>query len=399
MKTAKRYQVFVSYAHEDLGTVRQIVCGLRKRKLNVWFDKEDLGRGRWKQKIVKAISKSRFFVICISEAALLKTGADNDKIGFQDEELNIAYNIALDQPDSVFTIVPVRLEDCGRGDFRISSFQQYDLFDDLEKGLDKLSIDLGGISLSDATAKDDRTEDEKIIKSFLGKAIAANYAGDYNKAIKITDAVLEIKPDDAEAWHSKGIALGNLKHHEKALEAFNEALQIEPDNTRTWRVKCLALSHLSRFEEALEAANNALKIKPDAAKTWYIKGVILGKLSRFEEALEASNKALEIKPDDADAWHSTGIALGKLNRFSEALEAFNKALDLKPDLAEVWYLKGLTLGILRRFEEALEAFNKALEIEPDNADALLLKNKFQSRGKEGNLLKRKAMEWWSSISK
>ena len=103
-----RNQVFISYAHEDLPIVRQIVAGLKERKLDVWFDKKHLGAGRWKQKIIKAINQSRFFVICISKAALQKTGADSDKIGFQDEELNTAYIIAQDQPDNEFTIVPVR---------------------------------------------------------------------------------------------------------------------------------------------------------------------------------------------------------------------------------------------------------------------------------------------------
>jgi hypothetical protein len=51
MAITNRDRVFLSYAHEDLDTVRSIYSGLKQRKLNVWFDKVDLGPGRWKPAI------------------------------------------------------------------------------------------------------------------------------------------------------------------------------------------------------------------------------------------------------------------------------------------------------------------------------------------------------------
>jgi hypothetical protein len=121
MAKATRDRVFLSYAHEDLDTVRHIYSGLKERQLKVWFDKEDLGPGRWKPAITKAIAQSRYFVILISQAALKKTG--DEEPGFQDDELNTAYIIAQEQPDKEFAIVPARLEDCGRGDFHLTAFQ------------------------------------------------------------------------------------------------------------------------------------------------------------------------------------------------------------------------------------------------------------------------------------
>ena len=117
-------QIFLSYAHEDLNRVQDLYRGLIDRGLNVWFDKKNLKVGKWKTQIEKAIAQSRYFIICLSKAAIRKTG---DAPGFQDEELNRAYNIALEQPAGSFTIIPVRLEECGRGDHRMSGFQQFDL--------------------------------------------------------------------------------------------------------------------------------------------------------------------------------------------------------------------------------------------------------------------------------
>jgi len=49
----------------------------------------------------------------------------------------------------------------------------------------------------------------------------------YNKAI-------ELKPDDAEAWLSKAIALDELGRHLEAIEAFLKAIELNPDYAEVW---------------------------------------------------------------------------------------------------------------------------------------------------------------------
>jgi hypothetical protein len=178
----ERKLVFLSYAHDDLKKVREVYEGLKKRKVNIWFDREDLGLGKWYQQIMRQISLSKYFIFCVSKASILKTGGD--KPGFADTELQRAYEIAMTQPDDVFTIIPVRLEDCGHGDHRLSAFQQYELFKDFEKELDRLAVQIGGISLDDAKARDERTEEEKLIDGFKTKGELFYYHRDYENAAK-----------------------------------------------------------------------------------------------------------------------------------------------------------------------------------------------------------------------
>lgn len=226
MAQPSKDQVFISYASEDLPTVKKIDAGLRKRGLTVWFDKKDKKIGHWKPRILKAITKSRYFVFCLSEAALKKTG---DESGFQEEELQYAYEIAMKQGAGQFTIVPIRLQDCDRGDHRLSTNQQYDYFEDPEACLDELAVEFGGTSLSNPSDKDERTENEKLIDSLMGKADMAYYAKDFNKALTLLEAVLEINPDDAKAWASKGVTLKSLDRTEEALVAYDRAIEIYPD--------------------------------------------------------------------------------------------------------------------------------------------------------------------------
>ena len=55
MSDTKKDQIFVSYAHENLETVKNVVLGLKKRKLNVWFDKKNMEPGKWKKQIMREI--------------------------------------------------------------------------------------------------------------------------------------------------------------------------------------------------------------------------------------------------------------------------------------------------------------------------------------------------------
>jgi len=236
-------RIFLSYAHEDLDTVRKIDASLTARNLDVWFDKRCLKPGSWKRQIESIIPHCRYFVICISNAALKKTGIEER--GFQGDELQQAYEIARIQPEGVFTIVPVRLEDCSRGDHRLAPYQQYDLFNDLEAELDNLAVNLGGISLADSFAEDTRSEDEKILSSLMGRAEAAYYAGDYQKASEIFTSITYLKPDYAEAWYNKGIVLYDLGRKEEAIVAYDKALKIfESLNSPYTETVCKILTKL-----------------------------------------------------------------------------------------------------------------------------------------------------------
>jgi tetratricopeptide (TPR) repeat protein len=353
-----RNLTFISYANEDLKLVLKLYEGLKKRKVNAWLDKKDLKTGKWLPQIMKAISRSNYFIICLSNAALKKTG--DVKPGFQDQELNRAFEIAINQSDDQFTIVPVRLEDCGRGDNRTSLFQQYDLFEDWEKELDKLAVNIGGDSLAD-TANDERTEDEKIIDKLMGKGTSFYYSDEYDKALSFFEAAINIKPDFKEAWYGKGGVLAALGRHEEAIETYNKAIEINPDYFYAWFNKGNALIRLSRYGDALKAYDKAIEIKPDDHEAWYNKGITLAGLDRNEEALEAYNKAIEIKPDDHKTWYKKGNTLCNVGRHDEAIEAYNKAIEINPDLQDAWYNLACLHSLKKDKTNALKFISKAIE--------------------------------------
>ena len=270
MSKSENPQVFLSYAHNDLKTVRRLYADLKRRSVNVWFDKENIEPGRWKTQIQKAIPKSRYFLFCISNSALQKTVQGS---GFIDDELQQAYEIAMAQDERHFTIVPVRLEkELSRGDHRLSIFQQYDLFENWEGGLDKLAVYLGGEAISSVMKRKELTEKDQLIEGLRGKADSAYYADQDEIALPFYEALLALKTDDAKAWHNKGVTLAELGRYEEALTAYEEAIRIEPSYAKAWYNKSISLRSSGKYEEALKAKNEAIRLDPKYTTPRYITG-------------------------------------------------------------------------------------------------------------------------------
>jgi tetratricopeptide (TPR) repeat protein len=272
-------QVFLSYAHDDLSKVREMYDGLQKRGLNIWFDQVSLAPGPWRSQITKAIASSRYYVIALSNAALRKTGQDP---GFLDEELDTAYQFAKDLPVKEFTIVPVLLEDCDRGDHRLKSFQQYALYEGWEAHLDALALAIGGHKLANIEEKDERSGDEKLIAGLKSRAETFHYAADYERAIRLWDTVLALEGDSVIPWHNKGNAFRRLGWYDEALNAYDKALSLDPKHLDTWYNKGNVLDDLSRYDEALPCYDRALTINPNDLGVMKRRQMILDKRNSAE---------------------------------------------------------------------------------------------------------------------
>jgi len=171
---------------------------------------------------------------------------------------------------------------------------------------------------------------------------------------------IDLKPED---YYNRAVDLIFKKRYEDALKNLGIALELKPDFAEAFCYKGVALAKLDRHEDALKAYDKALELKPDYTDAWYNKGVASDKLDRHEDALKAYDKALELKPNYTKAWVNKGVTLAKLDRHEDALKAYDKALELKPDYADAWYNKGCLYSGLRNKDEVLSCLRKAINID------------------------------------
>lgn len=238
----------------------------------------------------------------------------------------------------------------------------------------------------------------------LGRALAAQDAGQFIEAERLCRAILGVEPDHFDATYllaivqhrrgrrvgalvsydkalvlrpdcsgllnDRGLALHELQRLPEALASYDAALALRSDDAVALNNRGITLAELQRFEEALTSYDKALAIQPRYAAALNNRGNVLQKLKRLDEAVVSYDKALEVQPGYVAALAHRGHVLHELACFDEALASYDAALAIQPGFAEALHGRGTVLRALRRFEDALLSYDQALSVQPDYAEAL-----------------------------
>jgi len=114
--------IFLSYAKEDRRRVLNIYRALRNAGLNPWMDQPPKpwhGEGilpgqEWAPEIRKRISQAALVLVFLSRKSLAKRG-------YVQREYRLALDLALEQPPTRISLVPVLLEPCDVPDLRVDA--------------------------------------------------------------------------------------------------------------------------------------------------------------------------------------------------------------------------------------------------------------------------------------
>jgi tetratricopeptide (TPR) repeat protein len=193
--------------------------------------------------------------------------------------------------------------------------------------------------------------------------------GREEEALAISDRILRLKPDDADAHYNRGLLLARLGRSAEALDAYGRAIRAKPDFASALVNHGNLLTQLGRGDEAVADFDRAIALNPRHAEAYNNRGLALADLDRREQALASYDRALALKPDYAEAHNNRGLVLQSLNRQEEALADYDRAQALKRDYADVCNNRGLALHELHRFAEALASYDRALALQPDFAEA------------------------------
>ena len=193
--------------------------------------------------------------------------------------------------------------------------------------------------------------------------------GKLEEAIDAYRKAFSLKPDYADAYNNMGNAFKNLGNLEKAIEAYSKAISIQPNYANAYNNIGNAFQGQGKLEKAIGIYKQALSLRPDYAEAYYNMGNAFKEQGKLAESIKAYKKAIAIKPDYADAYNNLGNAHNELGEFEKAIEIYNKVLLIKPDFAEGFNSMGNALKVQGKLDEAVKAYKKALAIKPDYGEA------------------------------
>jgi len=136
-----------------------------------------------------------------------------------------------------------------------------------------IMVSLMGNPLSSSPG--DSGETEKRVSVLYNEAVEAYKAKQYDKALGICDAVLEVKPDFAAAWNIKALSLSSLGRYNEAVVSIDEALSLEPGEDMYWANRGGICLGADNYDEMNRSFERALELNPDRQWTWHQMGQAL----------------------------------------------------------------------------------------------------------------------------
>lgn len=131
-------RLFISYAREDRVAAKRLHDELAKHPgIDLWIDQEKLlGGDDWEYEILRALERSDYVLLLLSQQSISKTG-------YVQREIRVALDNAQKRPPGKRYIVPLRLDESAARHRALEELQYIDLFPDWSGGIERLFKSLG----------------------------------------------------------------------------------------------------------------------------------------------------------------------------------------------------------------------------------------------------------------
>jgi Flp pilus assembly protein TadD len=187
--------------------------------------------------------------------------------------------------------------------------------------------------------------------------------------------------------------------YQRALRTFQQIVERDPKEARAWSYLGLSHAHLGHGTDAEQALSKAIELAPGDPEAWFHLGVARSIRSEWPQAAIAYRHAVAGDPDDLMGWNQLGKALAESGDQPGAEAAFQRALVLSretgdeplpgvsaspedrlaglgkspssPREAENWLDLSLKLLSLGEEEEAVAAYEQAYALDPGRASQSL----------------------------
>lgn len=192
----------------------------------------------------------------------------------------------------------------------------------------------------------------------------------YYKARPLFELVLTMQPRNNEAKEyliNNSIRSGNV---EQALQYVDEVLNTSPNNYEWMRKKTSLLTDLHRYPEAIELVEKMTKLFPSQNGTLSRQLIELRLLAGgYMMKMDPYNNftaVLEKQPSNKEALSQViNMALARNNTY-EALFYINKALAVAPGDADLLFKKSIVYEMIRNYEQAVIIMQTLVSRSPNN---------------------------------
>ena len=151
------------------------------------------------------------------------------------------------------------------------------------------------------------------------------------EAIAAYTAVIQVFPNDAIVYNTRGMYLLGLGQHQQALADFSKAVELNPEFTEAHINRGFAMMEAGNWQAADAVLTQALTIDPKHTGALSLRGQCRMNIGRTADGLQDFNQIVQAAPTSASSYADLGFAQFFAGEYVGANMSFSKAMELDPN--------------------------------------------------------------------
>lgn len=186
----------------------------------------------------------------------------------------------------------------------------------------------------------------------------------YDESMRTVDAILQIDPQNANAYLMFGLNFKEKKDTIRAINSFQKAVELNPDLMDAW-INLGQLHAGLGNKIAAQYFNTAITIAPENVDALHAKAQYLQDQNDLKGAISLYKSINVIDPQYEEAYYNTGLLYLDLDSIPQAYQAFNIAIDVNPVFVQAYYFRGVAAEMQGKKDLAKADYEQALKLAPD----------------------------------
>ncbi len=163
-----------------------------------------------------------------------------------------------------------------------------------------------------------------------------------------------------------------IQHHQagrlpQAEALYRQVIQVEPNNAEAYRLLGILANQAGNGPMAVQLLQRAVTIQPALVDAWHNLAVALTSIGQWEPAIAAFKKTIELRPDFIDAYCNLMVTYRTIGQPQEAVIIGKKALHLRSDIAALHNDLGSSYEDNQQLDEAVASYRNAIALDPNDA--------------------------------
>lgn len=193
--------------------------------------------------------------------------------------------------------------------------------------------------------------------------------GSLDKASRLIEKALIVKPDDKKAQLNDGMILFMKKEYKLALSVYKKFLKNDPENEIANTQAGIIYLNQNNIEKAIRHFEVVIKRNTRSIKAHEKMGYIRYVQGNMPESIYHFEKVRELNPNDATSYLNLAIAASFNGQVDQSIRHLKESLCINPLCVEAHDNLGAALVSRGNIEEAINHFYIALQLNPEYKQA------------------------------